>query len=91
MTEPGAAQDQSAQRKWIEHFRRQHRLERFSPPRAACSCGVWSRSAPGEMGIYRQRDWLLDEFLEHLAAMKAEQRRRRAERRAAKKAAQAQP
>jgi hypothetical protein len=79
---PGAEQDARSRQKWLEQVRSKHRLFKFAPPAAACKCGFWQRSAPPDMGVIKQRDFLLDEFLVHQRLMRAEKKKLRAEAKA---------
>ena len=45
-----------------------HRIEQFRPPFVKCACDKWQRSAPKDLSITQQRDWILDRFNEHLAS-----------------------
>lgn len=75
MAEPGAEQDLHTALRWREIVFSKHKLVRFAPPQADCHCKNWQRSATHDRGLYAQRDWLLDEFLQHKSFMRAERRR----------------
>ncbi len=76
MTEPGAAQDEAAEKKWRERvLRKKHNILKFAPPFASCKCGGWQTSAPKDYGFIVQRDFLLDAFLAHRKWMASEKRR----------------
>jgi hypothetical protein len=75
MSEPGAEQDDAASDRWLLRVRSKHKLARFAPPFASCKCGGWQQHAPNDLGITRQRDYLLDSFLEHRKFMSSERRR----------------
>lgn len=77
-SEPGAEQDSHVGLKWLKRVRARHRLNRFSPPFAACRCGGWQLSAPADHGVIQQRDYLLDGFLGHKRFMRAEKKRLKA-------------
>lgn len=88
MTEdPGAKADLMSDQKWVDVVWSKHNIKAWRMPFAACKCGHWQKSAPGTMGIVRQRDWLLDEFNIHRKFMLAERRRLIEVRRAMKLAA----
>lgn len=52
-------------------------------PNAGCVCGA-KVQAPTDMGVVRQRDFVLDWFTEHLNAVMVKRRADRAAARAAK-------
>ncbi len=72
---PGAAQDALTDQKWLERVLAKHGIRQWNPPSASCRCGGWQRSAPPDFGVIRQRDWLLDAFLEHQSLMRREKRK----------------
>ena len=85
MPSNGPSEDNMS-RRWIDSISARHRLARFSPPRAQCSCEEWQDHAPEDMVMERARDFLLDGFLRHKAFMKKEHQRYLAITRAAKDA-----
>lgn len=79
----GRSADNRAHRRWLDTITRRHRLTlTHNNSRAKCSCGLMDVGAPDDMGIVRQRDYLLDAFNDHQKNMRRALREERAKKRA---------